>query len=116
MYTVCVFGGSELGKDESFRRAAYDLGKALATRKIDLVYGGGIRGLKGSVASTAITGGCKVLGVSVKGENSSNFTLGTELKVTTSHECLGYMMQNSDAFIALPDGLGTLEEIFSILF
>ena len=114
MDTVCVFGGSELGKDERFRLEAYDLGKALATRKIALVYGGGIRGLKGCVAGTAATRGCKVLGVTLK--NNSNFTLGSELKVTSLHERLGFMLQNADAFIALPGGLGTLEELFTILF
>ena len=45
--TICVFGGSNLGKDGEFQHAAYTLGKALAARKINLVYGGGIQGLKG---------------------------------------------------------------------
>ena len=114
--TICVFGGSNLGKDGEFQHAASTLGKALAARKINLVYGGGIQGLKGCVAGSALTKGCNVLGVGLKNGGTSYFTLGTELKVATMHDRMRHMLVNSNAFIALPGGLGTMEEIFTIIF
>ena len=115
--TICVFGGSKLGKDRELVKAATELGSALATRKISLVYGGGSLGLKGCVASFALTGGSKVMGIVQKHQvvrNDTSPSLGCELRVSSIHEKMGSMLFNADAFIALPGGLGTLEEIFDV--
>lgn len=117
-HSICVFGGTNLGKDEAFRHAAYDLGKTLAARKINVVYGGGVQGLKGCTAGTAITRGSHVLGVSLMDGNNqktTNLTLGTTLRVSTMQERMAQMLYKSDAFIALPGGLGTLEDIFTVV-
>mgnify|MGYP002733406741 CR=1 FL=1 len=112
---ICLFGGTHLGKDAEFQNAARDLGKTLAARKINLVYGGGVQGLQGSVAHTAITKGCKVLSITSRDDGTSKFSLGTEIKAVTMSDRLIYMLYNADAFIVLPGGLGALEEISTII-
>ena len=116
--TICVFGGSNLGKDREFIKAASELGVVLAARKINLVYGGGSLGLKRCVASSALVGGSKVMGIVLKQlatKNILSHTLGNELRVSSMHEKMGSILYNADAFIALPGGLGTLEEVFNIV-
>ena len=116
--TICVFGGSNFGKDREFMKAASEIGTVLAARKINFVYGGGSLGLKGCVASSALVGGSKVMGIVLKhlaAKNILSHTLGNELRVSSMHEKMGSMLYNADAFIALPGGLGTLEEVFNIV-
>ena len=117
--SICVLGGSNLGKDREFITTASYLGKILAARKINLVYGGGMHGLKGCVAASAFVGGSKVLGVVLKdlpNKNDTQYTFGSELRVTSLPERNGYMFNNAEAFIALPGGLETLEGISNIAF
>ena len=64
--TICVFGGTNFGKGKEYLKAAVELGKTLAARKINLVYGGGSLGLRGSVAVTATVAGSSVLGIMLK--------------------------------------------------
>jgi len=114
---ICVFGGSSPGKEKEFLEAANTLGNVLAERKIHLVYGGGSLGLMGSVSTAAFLGGSQVLGIIPKAlakQNITGKTVGEELKVSTMPERIAAMLEHSDAFIALPGGLGTLEEIFQI--
>ena len=117
--SICVFGGSNLGIDHEFMKAANELGHVLAARKIHIVYGGGIQGLRGSVAMTACIKGSKVLGIRLPesiDRNSFNFSIGNELKASSLPERQGYMFSSADAFIALPGGLETLDGISSIAY
>ncbi|KAL9400812.1 hypothetical protein Peur_004661 [Populus x canadensis] len=114
---ICVFCGSSPGKEKEFLESANHLGRVLAERKIHLVYGGGSLGLMGSVSIAAFLGGSQVLGVIPKALAEGDIigkTVGEELQVSTMSERLSVMFNHADAFIALPGGLGTLEEIFHI--
>jgi len=114
---ICVFGGSNPGKEIKFLESANHLGRVLAERKIHLVYGGSSLGLMGGVSIAAFLEGSQVLGVIPKvlaKEDLLGKTIGEELQVSTMSERLNTMFKHADAFIALPGGLGTLEEIFHI--
>ena len=103
--TICVFGGSKFGKDGEFIKAASKLGRVLATRKTNLVYGGGSLGLKGCVASSALVGGSKVMGIVLKhlaAKNILSHTLGNELKVSNMHEKIRSLLYNANFFIVYP--------------
>ncbi|XVF03103.1 hypothetical protein REPUB_Repub04eG0231900 [Reevesia pubescens] len=115
--SVYVFCGSNPGKDEEFVNIANNLGRVLAERKIHLVYGGCSLGLMGCVATAAHLGGSKVLGVIFRAlaiGNTARKTVGNEILVSYIHERINIMIANADAFITLPGGFGTLEEIFQI--
>ncbi|XVE98933.1 hypothetical protein REPUB_Repub03eG0151900 [Reevesia pubescens] len=115
--SVCVFCGSNPGKDEEFVKIANNLGRVLVERKIHLVYGGGSLGLMGCVATAADLEGSKVLGVISRALAIGNIAgkiVGDEILVSCIHERINIMIANADAFIALPGGFGTLEEIFQI--
>jgi len=114
---ICVFGGSSPGKEKKFLESANHLGRVLAERKIHLVYGGGSLGLMGRVSIAAFLVGSQVLGVIPKALAEGDIigkTVGEELQVFTISEQLSIMFNHADAFIALPGGMGTLEEIFHI--
>ena len=114
---ICVFGGSSPGKEKEFLESANHLGRVLAERKIHLVYGGGSLGLIGGVSIAVFLGGSQILGVIPKALAEGDIigkTIGEELHVSTISERLSVMFNHVDAFIALPGGLGTLEEIFHI--
>jgi hypothetical protein len=103
--SLCVFCGSKLGHDAGYRAAAEDLGAAMASRGVALVYGGGRIGLMGVLAETVLAGGGHVTGVDV-----------SELVVTeTMHERKRQMFERADGFVILPGGLGTLEEAFEVI-
>jgi cytokinin riboside 5'-monophosphate phosphoribohydrolase len=115
--SICVLCGSLPGHLEMFKNAAKDLGKVLAKRKIHLVYGGGNLGLMGIVSQAAAEGGSQVLGIVPKALDVDNIigeTKGEKLVVSGMHARITEMINHADAFIALPGGLGTLEEIFTI--
>ncbi|XP_052312909.1 probable cytokinin riboside 5'-monophosphate phosphoribohydrolase LOGL10 [Populus trichocarpa] len=114
---ICVFCGSSPGKEREFLESANHLDRVLAERKIHLVYGGGSLGLMGSVSIAVFLGDSQVLGVIPKALAEGDIigkTVGEELQVSTMSERLSVMFNHADAFIALPGGLGTLEEIFHI--
>jgi uncharacterized protein (TIGR00730 family) len=118
MKTICVFCGSSIGARPEYLKAAKDLGICLYNRNIRLVFGGSRIGLMGQIASTMLENGGQVIGVIprefVKSEIAHNNL--TELHVTeTMHERKALMSGLSDGFIALPGGLGTLEEIFEMM-
>lgn len=111
---VCVYCGSGPGTNPKFVESAVAFGKALADNKIGLVYGGGSVGLMGAVAKSAIDHGGKVIGIIpeflTKRENALKDA--QELIVTHDmHERKRLMFERSDAFVALPGGIGTLEEL-----
>ena len=113
--TTCVFGGSSPGKEKEFLESANHLGRVLAERKIHLVYRGDSLGLMGSVLIAAFLGGSQVFGViptALAKINIIGKIVGEEQQVSTMSERLSVMFEHADAFIALPGGLGTLEEIF----
>jgi uncharacterized protein (TIGR00730 family) len=114
---ICVFGGSSSGKEKEFLESANHLGQVLAERKIHLVYEGGSLGLMGGVSITVFLGGNQVLRVVPKALAKGDIigkTIGEELQVSTMSDRMNTMFNHVNAFIALPDGLGTLEEIFHI--
>ena len=115
---VCVFCGASAGRGDAYAAAARGLGRALATSGIGLVYGGGRVGLMGCVADGALEAGGEVIGVITRllKDKELGHTEITELVVAESmHECKARMAELADAFIALPGGLGTLDELFEIL-
>lgn len=112
--TVAVFCGSSLGNSPEYAEAARLTGRTLAERGIAIVYGGGHVGLMGVVADAALEAGGRVIGVIPRQLHDRELTHHgvTELHVTSSmHERKQLMADLSDAFIALPGGAGTLEEI-----
>ncbi|XVF56365.1 hypothetical protein PTKIN_Ptkin06aG0114600 [Pterospermum kingtungense] len=115
MKTICVFYRANSGKDVVFVNAVYHLGKVLGKRKLDLVYGGGRLGLMGCVSTAVARHKRQILGIIPSAFIVNNLvgeTCGKEIKVVTMHERLLTMMELSNAFIALPGGFGTLEELF----
>ncbi len=118
MKYVCVYCGSNPGRSPEYIRYARVLAKELVTRNIGLVYGGASVGIMGAIANTVLDGGGEVIGVmpqSLVDKEVSHNGL-TELKVVdTMHERKAIMAELSDGFIALPGGLGTIEEIFEVL-
>ncbi len=110
---VCVFCGSSAGIDPDYRAAATVLGRLLAARGIGLVFGGGHVGLMGAVADAVLAAGGEAVGVIPRGLQRRE--LGheglTELRVVESmHERKAQMAELADGFLALPGGMGTLEE------
>ncbi|GJN34526.1 hypothetical protein PR202_gb23194 [Eleusine coracana subsp. coracana] len=115
---VCVFCGSSSGKRSSYRDAAVELGKELVARKVDLVYGGGSLGLMGEVSEAVHKGGGHVIGViptTLMGKELTGETVGEVRAVSGMHQRKAEMARNSDAFIALPGGYGTLDELLEVI-
>src|ERR1700742_3401194 len=114
---VCVFAGSGDGRRPEYRDAASALGRELAVRGIGLVYGGSGRGLMGAAAEAALAAGGEAIGVipeALLGLETSHRGL-TELHIVGSmHERKAKMADLSRAFIALPGGIGTLEELLEV--
>jgi uncharacterized protein (TIGR00730 family) len=114
---VCVFCGSSTGHNPAYRRLADQLGRTLAKRGLGLVFGGGRVGLMGAVADGALAGGGEVIGVMPQAliDREIGHRGLTELRIVGSmHERKALMAELSDGFIALPGGIGTLEELFEI--
>jgi uncharacterized protein (TIGR00730 family) len=115
--SVCVFCGSSDAADPAYLRAAGDLGRALAAAELRLVYGGGGVGLMGATARAAHEAGGKVLGI------IPDFLLGKEraleivehVVVTSMHQRKQMFFEESDGFVILPGGIGTLEEVIELL-
>ncbi len=111
---VCVYCGSGAGKDPIYMQAADQLGRDLATRKIGLVYGGGSLGLMGQVARGVLAGGGRVTGI-IPHFLSNKEKMLNEVQelilVDDMHQRKRLMFERSDAFVALPGGIGTLEEL-----
>ena len=114
---ICVNCGSNTGTRPEYLKAAVDLGRYMAENHIGLVYGGAGVGLMGAVASSAMEKGGNVIGVipesfadRVGHENLTELHI-----VSTMHERKTLMFDLSDGFIALPGGMGTIEEVFEIL-
>jgi uncharacterized protein (TIGR00730 family) len=114
---VCVFCGSSPGRDPMYLDAADRLGRAIARRGWEIVYGGAHVGLMGRVADAALAEGGRVVGViprSMVEREIAHTRLSELLVVTSMHERKAMMERLADGFIALPGGMGTLEEICEI--
>jgi uncharacterized protein (TIGR00730 family) len=114
---VCVYCGSSPGDDPRFLAAAQRFATALARAGIGIVYGGGRIGLMGAVADAALAAGGEVIGVIPRFlEEREVAHSGVILRVVGSmHERKAQMAELSDAFVALPGGFGTFEEIFEVI-
>jgi uncharacterized protein (TIGR00730 family) len=118
MKRICVFCGSSPGHDPRYLEAARTMGHTLARRGLGLVYGGGSVGLMGAVADAALADGGEVVGVIpevLQIRELAHRSL-TRLHVVASmHERKALMAELSDGFVALPGGMGTLEELSEVL-
>ena len=115
---ICVFCGASAGRNPQYATVAALVGASLAQRGIELVYGGSAVGLMGAVADGALAAGGRVTGVipAALVDRELAHKGVTELRVvTTLHERKAAMAELSDAFLALPGGLGTLEELAEVL-
>lgn len=115
---VCVYCAASLGNNPAFVKAAKDLGAFLAHKNIQLVYGGGKVGLMGALADAALENGGKVIGIIPQKlvEQEQAHTGIQDLRIVNDmHERKATMAALADAFIALPGGFGTMEELFEVL-
>lgn len=114
---ICVYCGSSFGASTAYREAAVELGRLLAERGIHLVYGGGGRGLMGVLADAALAAGGQVIGVIprfLRELEVQHRGLSSLEVVETMHDRKARMAELADAFIALPGGIGTLDETFEV--
>ena len=116
--SICVFCASRDGFKIEFKEASIELGYLIAKNKLKLIYGGGQIGLMGSLASSAQKNNCNITGVipeHLKNKELANTSLKNLIVTRNMHERKQLMYQNSDAFIVLPGGVGTLDEFYEIL-
>lgn len=119
--SVCVYCGSSPGRDEIYAKAGHLLGRSIARAGLRLVYGGGTKGIMGAVAEGALKAGGKVTGIIPRfliNREATETALDRldELLITDNmHERKHRMFEKSDAFVALPGGIGTVEEIVEIM-
>jgi uncharacterized protein (TIGR00730 family) len=114
---LCVFAGANAGAHDDYRETASALGTELARREITLVYGGASVGLMGAIADAVLQGGGEAIGVIPRAlvEREVAHPSLSELRIVESmHARKALMGELSDAFLALPGGLGTLEELFEV--
>lgn len=115
---VCVFCGSSPGANAQYTKKAEELGLELTKRKIGLVYGGAKIGVMGRIADSVLKNGGEVIGVipeALKLKEVAHEGLSKLHVVDNMHSRKALMYEISDAFIALPGGIGTLDEFFEIL-
>ncbi len=118
MKRICVFCGSSVGANSEYEHAAREMGQVLVSRGIGLVYGGGNVGLMGVIADTVLDAGGEVIGVipAALADREVAHTGLTDLRIVDSmHTRKAMMADLSDAFIAMPGGVGTFEEFFEVV-
>jgi hypothetical protein len=118
MQRICVFCGSSVGRNSTYKGAAIELGRLLTQKDLTLVYGGGNIGLMGEIAQGVITEGGKAIGIIPKFlvEKELVYDKLSEIRIVeTMHERKAMMADLADAFIAMPGGFGTLEETVEVL-
>ena len=119
--SICVYCGSSPGRDQTYMAAGRALGSAMAQAGIRLVYGGGSKGIMGAVSLAALEAGGKVTGiiprflVSKEATEAALHTLDETVVTEDMHTRKHTMFEKSDAFVALPGGIGTVEEIVEIM-
>lgn len=115
--SICVFCGASTGTSAIYQEAAITMGQTLAANGVRLIYGGGAVGLMGVVADAAMAAGGEVIGIIPQclKDSEVGHTGLTRLEIVDGmHARKARMAELSDAFIALPGGLGTLEELFEV--
>ena len=118
MRSVCVYCGSSDKANLAYLNAAYEMGAVIAARGLQLVYGAGVTGLMGAIANGALESGGEVIGVLPEIFNTPTLAHNglTRLEIVENmHQRKARLAELADAFIALPGGYGTLEELFEIL-
>src|SRR6266496_3838207 len=117
MTRICVYCGSTFGASADYAALAAGFGAACARRGLGIVYGGGSVGLMGALADAALAGGGEVIGViprAMIAEERAHRGLTRLIAVGTMHERKSQMVELAGAFVALPGGIGTLEEIIEV--
>ena len=118
MQRICVFCGSQVGRRDLYRQVTEELGEHLVQRGYSLVYGGGHVGLMGVIADAVLRAGGEVIGVipeAMVAREVAHSGVTNMHVVTSMHARKARMVDLADAFIALPGGYGTLEELFEII-
>lgn len=118
MHRVCVFCGSKTGVGDGYRAAAAELGQRMAAANIGLVFGGGSVGLMGVIADAVLEAGGEVIGVlpEMLATKELRHPGVADMRLTADmHERKAVMAELADAFIALPGGYGTFEELFEVI-
>lgn len=119
--SICVYCGSSDGNNSAHKLQAEILGKAMAKAGIKLIYGGGNRGIMGAIARSAFENGGEVVGIIPKflvaheWHKDGVHEVGEVIFTEDMHERKHMMFEKSDAFVALPGGIGTLEELVEVL-
>ncbi|KAL6586114.1 hypothetical protein OROMI_002758 [Orobanche minor] len=116
--SICIFGEASHGNEACFTEAAHNLGRTLGQKCMHIVYGGGSLGLMGCAAASAYMEGVRVLGVIPKPLAESKVTGATirdEFRAVNMQDRISHMINNDGAFITLPGGFGTLEELFHVV-
>jgi uncharacterized protein (TIGR00730 family) len=119
--SVCVYCGSSPGNDDRYVKAGQALGRGIAQAGLELIYGGGGKGIMGAVADGALRAGGKVTGIIPRFLMNKESTqaalqrLDNLIVTNDMHERKHAMFEKSDAFVALPGGIGTVEEIIEIM-
>ena len=116
MKSICVFCSSSSGNSQLIRESAEELGNELAARKIRLIYGGSDMGLMGIVARAVLENNGEVIGIIPRKlyEKVDNLAVSKLIIVETMHQRKSAMFEQAEGFIALPGGIGTLEEISEV--
>jgi uncharacterized protein (TIGR00730 family) len=115
--SLCVYCGSRVGASPGYAAAAQQVGRLIGERGWQLVYGGGNAGLMGVVANAALAAGARVVGViphSLMDRELGHAGLSELHVVDTMHQRKQMMAERADAFLALPGGIGTFEELFEV--
>jgi uncharacterized protein (TIGR00730 family) len=118
MKSICVFCGSSMGARPEYRQAAAELGRLLLERKIKLIYGGANVGLMKTLADTVLEGGGEVIGIMPRilvEKEVAHQNLTKMYTVDSMSERKSLMVEFSDAFIAMPGGFGTLDELAEVI-
>jgi len=119
--SICVYCGSSPGNNDLYMRAGHILGRSIAQAGLELIYGGGGKGIMGAVADGALRAGGKVTGIIPRFLMNKEATeaalqrLDTLVVTDDMHQRKHAMFEKSDAFVALPGGIGTVEEIIEIM-
>ncbi|KAL6580303.1 hypothetical protein OROMI_008327 [Orobanche minor] len=116
--SICIFGGPSHGNEACFTEASHNLGRTLGEKCMHIVYGGGSLGLMGRAAASAYMEGVRVLGIIPKPLDESKFigaTIGDKFRTVNMQDRITHMINNTDAFITLPCGFGTFEELFHVI-
>jgi len=116
--SLCVYCGSNPGRQSAYREAATTLGREMAARGIELIYGGASIGVMGAIADSVIQHGGRAIGIiphSLATREVAHSGLDELIVVNSMHERKAKMAERADGFIALPGGWGTIEEIFEML-